>query len=60
MAIKISVSMMAIDNTVTCVFMPYLTYLPSAYPEYAASVLASNDFVRRYVPKRRISHSLLC
>jgi len=27
-------------------FLPFLTYLPQAYPEYAASVLASNDFVR--------------
>ena len=27
-------------------FMPILTYLPHAYPEYAASVLASNDFFR--------------
>lgn len=26
--------------------MPFLTYLPHAYPEYMASVLASNDFVR--------------
>ena len=26
--------------------MPFLTYLPQAYPAYAASVLASNDFVR--------------
>lgn len=30
----------------TWMFMPFLTYLPHAYPEYAASVLASNDFVR--------------
>ena len=27
-------------------FMPFLTYLPHAYPQYAASVLASNDFFR--------------
>ncbi|KAL7422081.1 GTPase-activating protein [Cryptotrichosporon argae] len=30
----------------TWMFMPFLTYLPHAYPKYAASVLASNDFVR--------------
>ncbi|WWC72328.1 uncharacterized protein I206_106290 [Kwoniella pini CBS 10737] len=30
----------------TWMFMPFLTYLPHAYPEYAASVLASNDFFR--------------
>lgn len=30
-------------------FLPALSYLPGAYPKYAASVLASNDFVRRYV-----------
>jgi DHA1 family multidrug resistance protein-like MFS transporter len=28
------------------VFMPALLYLPDAYPRYAASALASNDFVR--------------
>ena len=27
-------------------FMPILTYLPHTYPEYVASVLASNDFFR--------------
>lgn len=27
-------------------FMPYLSYLAAAYPKYAASALASNDFVR--------------
>jgi len=27
-------------------FMPYLSYLATAYPKYAASALASNDFVR--------------
>lgn len=27
-------------------FLPALSYLPGAYPKYAASVLASNDFVR--------------
>ncbi|ORX38204.1 major facilitator superfamily domain-containing protein [Kockovaella imperatae] len=27
-------------------FMPILTYLPHTYPQYAASVLASNDFFR--------------
>jgi len=30
----------------TWMFMPFLTYLPHAYPTSAASVLASNDFVR--------------
>jgi len=30
----------------TWMFLPFLTYVPQAYPEYAASVLASNDFVR--------------
>ncbi|GFZ49505.1 Caffeine resistance protein 5 [Saitozyma sp. JCM 24511] len=30
----------------TWMFMPFLTYLPHAYPEFAASVLASNDFFR--------------
>lgn len=30
----------------TWMFMPFLTYLPHAYPQYAASVLASNDFFR--------------
>jgi len=30
----------------TWMFMPFLTYLPHCYPQYAASVLASNDFVR--------------
>lgn len=28
------------------VFMPAMLYLPDAYPKYAASALASNDFVR--------------
>jgi len=31
---------------ITWMFMPFLTYLPHAYPQYAASVLASNDFFR--------------
>jgi len=30
----------------TWMFMPFLTYLPHCYPQHAASVLASNDFVR--------------
>ncbi|WRT67688.1 uncharacterized protein IL334_004660 [Kwoniella shivajii] len=30
----------------TLVFNPFLTYLPYAYPQYAASALASNDFFR--------------
>ncbi|KAK4686128.1 MFS transporter, DHA1 family, multidrug resistance protein, partial [Tremellales sp. Uapishka_1] len=30
----------------TWMFMPFLTYLPHAYPKEAASVLASNDFFR--------------
>ncbi|WVQ97553.1 hypothetical protein IAU59_004667 [Kwoniella sp. CBS 9459] len=30
----------------TMIFNPFLTYLPYAYPKYAASALASNDFFR--------------
>ncbi|OCF39124.1 hypothetical protein I317_07065 [Kwoniella heveanensis CBS 569] len=30
----------------TLIFNPFLTYLPYAYPKYAASALASNDFFR--------------
>ncbi|WWC62463.1 uncharacterized protein I303_105059 [Kwoniella dejecticola CBS 10117] len=30
----------------TLIFNPFLTYLPYAYPQYAASALASNDFFR--------------
>ncbi|KAK6908285.1 hypothetical protein I203_102286 [Kwoniella mangroviensis CBS 8507] len=30
----------------TLIFNPFLTYLPYAYPRYAASALASNDFFR--------------
>ncbi|WWC95034.1 hypothetical protein V866_001886 [Kwoniella sp. B9012] len=39
-------SAVAFGMGTTWMFMPFLTYLPHAYPEYAASVLASNDFFR--------------
>ncbi len=39
---------------VTWMFMPFLTYLPHAYPQYAASVLASNDFVRSMFGESRL------